>query len=184
MNNVQELVQTVEQLGIRLNTTNNNLVIDTPKGILTAEIRHKLSQYKKVIISLLKEQQQSWLLKVETIANEYGLSLSDLQAFDAESIQDYRDNPAAIAILCQYLASSLKNNNLHQAPLTQPIQQPVLVCCHDCQHFVKDNIGSGAGIGRCSLGHEPNYPKPPLYPYAKRLCELIDLNKEITSHDI
>jgi hypothetical protein len=182
MNNIQELVKTVERLGMRLKMADNNLLIDTPKGILTAELHHKLSQHKQAIISLLKEKQQSWLLKVETIANDYDLTLSDLQAFDTESMQDYRDNPAAIAILCQYLANLLKNNNPPKVSL--PIQQPSLVCCHDCQHFVKDKIGSGAGIGRCSLGHEPTHPEPPLYPYTKRHCELIDLNKEITSHDI
>jgi hypothetical protein len=184
MNQVKQLIATIQQLGIELNFINNHLLIEAPKNVLNADLQHKLSEHKQAIIDFLKSKRQDWLLTIETIASQYGLTCNDLQSFDADSIEVYRDHPEAIAILCQYIASMPGNMAIHKGQLSQIVKQQPLARCSDCQHFVKDNIGSSAGIGTCKLVKQPTYPEPPLYPYALRHCELIDLNKEITSNDI
>lgn len=48
-----------------------------------------------------------------------------------------------------------------------------LVQCDRCLHFIPDSIGSGAGIGNCSVGVKWTQQvggKMPLYRYAERHC--------------
>jgi hypothetical protein len=52
------------------------------------------------------------------------------------------------------------------------------VCCGDCQHFERDRVGFGQGVGRCGLGHRP--PGPALYPKAARHCSRFEARGEIT----
>lgn len=48
-----------------------------------------------------------------------------------------------------------------------------VVCCNNCIHFTSDQIGDGAGIGKCTLGTQWTYGikgRMPLFRYADRYC--------------
>ncbi len=48
-----------------------------------------------------------------------------------------------------------------------------IVRCHDCEHFIPDNIGNASGIGSCNLGMiwtQEVTGRLPLYCYANRHC--------------
>lgn len=47
---------------------------------------------------------------------------------------------------------------------------PDPVCCDDCQHFIKDDIGDGSGVGQCAIDASHHHDKP-LYPTSERRCE-------------
>lgn len=189
MKNAQHLVATVQALDIKLTATDDNvLIVNAPKGQLTAELRHVLTQNKQEIISFLrthKNNYQNWYQTVNTIASRYELTVRDLREFDAEAIDDFKDNEEAIIAICQSLTDVNYQPRKRLSPSANdapPLSN--LVRCIDCQFFERDAIGSGAGIGHCKVGKIPAYPEMPFYPYAERFCELIVLNNEGASNDI
>lgn len=71
------------------------------------------------------------------------------------------------------------------ALLSPPVQLPVTsaltlehVQCCTCQHFQRDTIGSGQGLGQCAEG-QGQHQRQALWPAAQRLCEA---HKPINNH--
>lgn len=63
----------------------------------------------------------------------------------------------------------------YQAPFCscESIQIPGVVACNNCEKFIPDNIGDGAGIGNCTHGvqwTEEIHGRMPLFRYASRHC--------------
>lgn len=46
---------------------------------------------------------------------------------------------------------------------------PAVVTCGQCQHFIKDDIGDGSGIGQCAIDANHHHDQP-LYPTSERRC--------------
>ena len=62
-------------------------------------------------------------------------------------------------------------NRISGRPVPRPASsRGVLATCGNCDHFQRDRIGDGAGIGRCSINAEASRRGPSLWPGAVRTC--------------